>query len=162
MYRLVAHAVIELLNGCRDGFDRTVVTTSPLIEDLQRWGDRFGVSRRVLADADIVVGVVEPTPRGTLRYLDWLAEASVLCRHVVTVINKVPKSDRVLREVARELSGVSGDLVADVQAIPVDRKVAIAEWDGVPVGRGPFTKAVDALVVHLDEVATSALVGVHP
>ena len=159
--RLVAHDVIELLIGCRDGFDRTVVTTSPLIEDLQRWGDRFGVSRRVLADADVVVGVVEPTPRGTLRYLDWLAEASVLRPQVVTVVNKVPKSDRVLREVARELAEVSGDLVADVQAIPADRKVTIAEWDGVPVRRGPFTNAVAALVAHLDDVAVSTPVGVH-
>ena len=38
---------------CRDGWERVVVTTSPLIEDLQRWGDRFGISRRVLAIADV-------------------------------------------------------------------------------------------------------------
>ena len=56
------------------------MTTSPLIEDLQRWGDRFGVSRRVLAIADVVVGCCEPTPRGVLRYLDWIAEAARLAQ----------------------------------------------------------------------------------
>ena len=63
------------------------MATSPLIEDLTRWGDRFGLSRYVLANADSVVGVAEPTPRGMLRYLDWFADAGLLSGDVVTVFN---------------------------------------------------------------------------
>lgn len=148
--RLVAHDAAALLEGCRDGWQHTVVTTSPLIEDLQRWGDRFGVSRRLIESADVVVGVVEPTPRGTLRYLDWLSEAARLTDRVVTVVNKLPRTERVLRQVVRELTEVAGSLVADVHAVPFDRRVMSAEWDGTLVSRGSFTKAIAALAATLD------------
>ena len=147
--RVVPGDVVELLSVCRHGWDRVVVTTSPLVEDLARWGDRFGVSRRVLANADIVVGAAEPTPRGVLRYLDWFADAGLLRADVVTVLNKVPSSRRIAFEARQQLIDTGGSLVEDVWELPLDRAVAAAEWDGRIVIRGRFHKALTRLA---DEV----------
>lgn len=147
--RLVPSDVTELLSVCRREWERVVVTTSPLIEDLTRWGDRFGVSRRVLTNADIVVGAAEPTPRGVLRYLDWFADAGWLRGDVVTVLNKVPSSRRVAFEARQQLIDTAGTLVDVVWEVPFDRAVTAAEWDGQLVGRGRFHKALVGVV---DEV----------
>lgn len=147
--RLVPSDVTELLSVCRRQWERVVVTTSPLIEDLTRWGDRFGVSRRVLTNADIVVGAAEPTPRGVLRYLDWFADAGLLRGDVVTVLNKVPSSRRVAFEARQQLIDTAGTLVDVVWEVPLDRAVTAAEWDGQLVGRGRFHKALIGVV---DEV----------
>jgi len=147
--RLVPNDVDALLDTCRDGWDRIVVTTSPMIEDLQRWGDRFGVSRRVLASAEEVVGCCEPTPRGMLRYFDWIAEASRLRRDVTTVLNKVPRSSRIGADAIRQLRDVGGGLIDDVYEVPFDRRVAVAEWDGVEVPRGPFRKALHVVAANV-------------
>ena len=125
------------------------MTTSPMIEDLQRWGDRFGVSRRVLTNADDVVGCCEPTPRGILRYFDWIAETSRLRPDVTTVLNKVPRSSRVGAESIRQLRDVGGGLIDDIHELPFDRRVAAAEWDGVEVPRGPFRKALGAIAMEI-------------
>lgn len=147
--RLVPNDVDVLLDTCRDEWDRIVVTTSPMIEDLQRWGDRFGVSRRVLTNADQVVGCCEPTPRGILRYFDWIAESSRLRPDVTTVLNKVPRSSRVGTESIRQLRDVGGGLIVDVYEVPFDRRVAVAEWDGVEVPRGPFRKALGSITMEI-------------
>lgn len=148
--RLVPNEVEALLDTCRDGWDRIVVTTSPMIEDLQRWGDRFGVSRRVLAIADTAIGCCEPTPRGVLRYLDWIAETSRLRTDAITVLNKVPRSKRTAAEASRQLRDVGGALIEDVFELPLDRKVAAAEWDGVDVTRGPFRKALSKIALDVE------------
>ena len=154
--RIVGNDVDDLLDRCRDRWERVVVTTSPLIEDLQRWGDRFGISRRAVVDADVVVGCVEPTPRGVLRYLDWLADASVLGAAPVTVVNKTTKAKRTTAEVVRQLRDVAGALVDDVAEVPADRLVTVAEWDGSLVKRGSFTKAVDSVARDIDRRLSTA------
>lgn len=148
--RITPSDVSELLGVCRRGWDRVVVTTSPLIEDLTRWGDRFGISRRVLSNADMVVGAVEPTPRGVLRYLDWLTDGGLLRLDAVTVLNKVPRSKRVAFEAIEQLREVGGDLVGDVFEVPYDRAVAAAEWDGRLVAKGRFRKAVAVVAAEVD------------
>lgn len=148
--RVTPSDVTELLGVCRHEWDRVVVTTSPLIEDLTRWGDRFGISRRVLSNADMVVGAAEPTPRGVLRYLDWLTDGGLLRLDAVTVLNKVPRSKRVASEAIEQLREVGGDLVGDVFEVPYDRAVGTAEWDGDLVGKGRFHKAVAVVATEVD------------
>jgi hypothetical protein len=159
--RVVPSDVTELLSACRREWERVVVTTSPLIEDLARRGDRFGISRRVLTNADIVVGAAEPTPRGVLRFLDWFADAGLLRADVVTVLNKVPSSRRVAFEARQQLIDTAGSLVDDVWELPLDRAVAAAEWDGQLVSRGRFRKALAGVVDEVERrlVAEEAMVG---
>jgi hypothetical protein len=149
--RLVPSDVMQLLSVCRGGWERIVVTTSPLVEDLSRWGDRFGISRHVLRNADMVAGAAEPTPRGVLRYLDWFADVGLLRADVVTVMNKVPSSRRVASEARQQLLDVGGSLVEDVWEVPFDRTVAAAEWDGRLVTRGRFRKAIAAVASEVEK-----------
>jgi hypothetical protein len=148
--RLVPHDLDTLLATCAAGWERVVVATGPLIEDLHRWGDRFAASRRALATAHVVVGACEPTPRGVLRYLDWISDASQLAGDVVTVLNKVPAPKRVASEAAQQLVDVGGALVDDVIELPFDRAVAAAEWDGGLVTRGRFRKALPGVAEAVD------------
>jgi CO dehydrogenase nickel-insertion accessory protein CooC1 len=148
--RLVPHDLGRLLATCAAAWERVVVATGPLIEDLQRWGDRFAMSRRVLAAADVVVGTCEPNPRGVLRYLDWITDATHLASDIVTVLNKVPASRRVAWEAASQIVDVGGALVDDVIEVPFDRAVTAAEWDGRLVTRGRYWKAVAAVASEVD------------
>jgi CO dehydrogenase nickel-insertion accessory protein CooC1 len=144
--RLVGNDVAALLDACRLRWERIVVTTSPLIEDLQRWGDRFGNSRRTLAGVDAIIGCAEPSPRGVLRYLDWLADTAATRSKILTVINKTPKAKRSAADAARQLFDIGGALIDDISEIPFDRHVGLAEWDGTLVKRGKFTKSIAAVV----------------
>ena len=144
--RLVGNDVAALLDACRSRWERIVVTTSPLVEDLQRWGDRFGNSRRLLAAADTIVGCAEPSPRGVLRYLDWLADVAGARSKVLTVINRAPKAKRSAADAARQILDIGGGLIDDIVEVPFDRLVGVAEWDGTLVKRGKFTKSVAAIV----------------
>ena len=72
--RLSRAGVDALLAACQGGWDHTVVVTSPIVEDLRRWVDRYGLSRDLIANAGTVVGVCEASPRGVLRFVDWLAD----------------------------------------------------------------------------------------
>jgi hypothetical protein len=148
--RLVPHDLDALLATCTAAWERVVVATGPLIEDLQRWGDRFASSRRVLATAHVVAGVCEPTPRGVLRYLDWITDASQLAGDVVSVLNKVPPSKRVASEAAQQLVDVGGALVDEVSELPFDRAVGAAEWDGRLVTRGRYCKALAGVAAVVD------------
>jgi hypothetical protein len=103
-----------------------------------------------LNNADAVVGVVEPTPRGLLRYLDWFSDAGLLRADVLTVLNKVPSSRRVAFEARQQLVDIGADLIGDVCEAPHDRAVAAAEWDGRLITRGRFRKALVAIADELD------------
>ncbi|HVM02181.1 MAG TPA: hypothetical protein VM263_05870, partial [Acidimicrobiales bacterium] len=97
--------VAVLLDALRPRWDAVVVNLGPHLEDLGRWVERFGASRAALGVADAVVGVCEASPRGVLRFLDWLAEASPLVpsRPVHAVVNKVPRSGFRAAEVVERL-----------------------------------------------------------
>jgi hypothetical protein len=149
--RIVGHEVDELVATCRRRWQRVVMTTSPLIENLVRWGERFGTSRRALAGADAVVGSVEPTPRGLLRFLDWLTDLSELRGDVVTVVNQLPMSPRVGAEAVGVLSDAGGSMIESILSVPFDRAVRAAERDGVVVRRGRYVKAVARVAAAVDE-----------
>ena len=57
---------------------------------------------------------------------------------------------RSAAEAARQLRDVGGALIDDVAEVPFDRAVAVAEWDGVLVNRGPFRKAVASIVAEVE------------
>ena len=149
-----------LVAGCRTGWRQTVVTTSPVVEDLHRWVDRYGLSRHLLTSAPAVVGVCEATPRGVLRFVDWLAECQPATT-VMTVVNKVPSSRFSSAEVVEQLGSLCGDRVAVALVVPFDRRVVAAEWDATPPARGPFTKALGAVTARLvPEAAPVSMAGV--
>ena len=133
-----------LVAACRAAWDHTVVTTSPIVEDLRRWVDRYGVSRHLLTSSAAVVGVCEATPRGVLRFVDWLAEAQPTST-VLTVVNKVPGSRFSSAEVTEQLRSLCGSRIDVVATAPCDRRVVAAEWDATLPARGSFTNAIHSL-----------------
>jgi CO dehydrogenase nickel-insertion accessory protein CooC1 len=154
--RLAPRAVEDVLQGCRVQWERTVVVTSPVIEDLRRWVDRFGVSRHVIGSvADEVIGVCEATPRGVLRFADWLADLSTVSDRpgpMPVVLNRVPKSRFAASELIGQLQSICGDAIGVVAVVPEDSKVATADWNAGLPASGGFTKAVGKLAGILDGV----------
>ena len=124
-----------VLNGCARRWEAVVATTSPLVEDLRRWGDRFGVSRAILANASSVLGVCEASPRRVVRFGEWLADARPAGR-VSVVIDKAPaRSPFVVGEVREPL-----------KSLPFDRRVVRGEWDATMPRLGPFTRGMRRMI----------------
>ncbi len=156
--RIQAADAEQLLLACAASWDRVVVTTSPIVEDMRRWVDRFGVSRRVLGIADVVVGCVGPTPRGLVRYLEWLAEVSTLCPSTVVVLNRLTRNSRITGQVRELIVEAAGDAVEGIVEVPFDSTVERAEWDGTLVTRGRYAKAVARLAAMVDELVVEPTV----
>ena len=134
-----------MLAACAEQWSCTVVVTSPIVEDLGRWVDRYAVSRYLLGAAEALVGVCEATPRGVLRFVEWLADAQPISQ-VRVVVNKAPKSRFIVGEVVEQLRSLCGERVEVVATVPFDRRVSIAEWDAALPAKGPFTRAVRVAV----------------
>lgn len=148
--RCTTPMVDALLLACRRGWNHTVVTTSPVVEDLRRWVDRYGVSRELLATASRVVGVCEASPRGVLRFVDWLVDAQPTAP-VMTVVNKVPGVRYSSNEVGEQLTSLCGDRIEVVASAPFDRRVVAAEWAAALPASGSFTRALQPLVARVSE-----------
>ncbi len=136
----VAGVVDELAEGC----EVLVIQGAPVIENLAGYGgpDRFGTTRRLLGDADRVVGVATATPAGLTQLAAWMAEVRIVAgaTPIDVVLTRAP-DDRFRRaEVAER---VRADLdPSSVTLLPSDDRVDRAVWDGAFVRRGPFRKAV--------------------
>ena len=128
-----------------------VVNLGPHLEDLSRFVDRYGASRAALARSDHLVGVCEATPRGVLRFLDWLVDATAITsdRPVDVVVNRAPRAGFQRAEVADALYEHAGPRLASVTFAPDDRRVAKAAWDGRLVPPGRFLRAVALAASHV-------------
>lgn len=148
-----------VVDAARDTWTSVVVTTSPSVEDLRRWGDRFGVSRTLLGSPRVrVVGVVEASPRGVMRFGEWFADARPAHRVLVIVNKAPPRQPRVAVEVRERLGSLLGDeSIKLVAVLPFDRRVMRAEWDGVLPRRGSFARAVRRLGPTWYELTASEL-----
>lgn len=133
-----------LLGMAARRWSMVVVNLGPHLEDLSRFVDRYGTTRAALARADQVVGVCEATPRGVLRFLDWLVDAMTLApdRPVDVVVNRAPRGAFQRGELAEALHEHAGPRLASVTFVPDDRRVPAAAWDGRLVPPGRFLRAV--------------------
>lgn len=151
-----APAAVTLVEAAQAQWTMVVVVTSPVIEDLRRWGDRYGVSRALLSSPRrLVVAVVEASPRGVIRAADWFAQARPVGR-IPVIINKVPKrSPHVDAQVRERLISILGDERIDIVAsLGDDRAVRTAEWNAALPTKGRFTKTVKSISGHLSAMTT--------
>jgi hypothetical protein len=104
-----------------------------------------GLAAATLASAAAVVAVCAPTPVGVARLLDWSATMQMrgpnLPVHVL--VNRAPTSRYRRTELAREILRTLRPV--GLWFAPDDRAVAVAAWNGVPVGSGGFRRACDRL-----------------
>lgn len=157
-----ADSALRVVQAAGRRWDSVVVSTSPMVEDLRRWGDRYGVSRGLLSSPDVrVVAVVEASPRGVMRFADWLADAQPMWR-VGVVINKVPaRSSFMLGEVRDRVVSLAGESRVEILGwLPFDRRVVRAEWDATLVSAGPFAKSLARIADRVDSTLIESSVKV--
>lgn len=139
----VAEVIDELAAGC----DIVVAHAGPVAEGPTDHGgaDRFGMTRRVLADADRIIAVGVATPTGLARLTTWVADV----RHVApatplhVVLARAPNDGFGRAELAESLWADVHP--ASVSLLPADPRVEAAAWAGGFARHGPFTRGVAAL-----------------
>lgn len=138
-----ATEVIDVLGELARVHQLVIVDLGPHLEDLDTPPrGRNAVTRAVLEVADRIVLVAPSTPRGIARSLNWAADVRTLAPETPmhALLNFAPR-DRFRRaECADELSRTVG--LSSLHAIPRDGRVDHAHWEGNPVGKSGFTKAV--------------------
>ena len=136
----------DLFAAARKSWRYIVCNTGPFAEDLSGYGiERFGATRATLSAADVIIGVMSPTPTGYMRFLDWMASLRSLGsdRQVFIVVNNTPKSSYIQGEIESQLArDVDPRYFAGLFFIGHDEKVGKAEWEGQKVGRGTFLTGV--------------------
>lgn len=141
--------VVDVAAELTRGRAHVVLNVGPMLEDLSRLGaaDRYGISRGVIAAADVIVGVSVPTPVGVARLLAWVAEVAALAPGIPlhVAMNKASASRFVRSEVENEIRRSYAP--ATLHFLPFDDAVESAGWRGELVGAGGFTKAVAELAV---------------
>ncbi|MDP9388567.1 MAG: hypothetical protein M3Q48_11820 [Actinomycetota bacterium] len=139
----VAEVIEHLAAGC----DVVVAHAGPVAEGPVDHAapDRFGMTRRVLADADRILAVGMATPTGLARLTASVAD--------VRLVAPATPLDVVLARAPRDGFGraeLAESLWADVQPasvnlLPADPRVEAAAWAGRFARHGPFTKGVARL-----------------
>lgn len=129
-----AGTVVVDVAGSLDGFDAAGTTRA-----------RNAVARALVGEAGVLVGVCAATPIGVTRFLSWAVEATSLAPDVpmIVAVNRAPGSrfrrGELFEEITRSLPP------SEVVFVPDDGRVAGAVWDGAPVAKGPFARAVSGL-----------------
>jgi hypothetical protein len=149
----VARLLVELAGS----WDCVIANLGPHLEDLSRYVDRFSASRATVSQADRLVGVCEASPRGLLRFFDWLVEVDDLApgRGVEVVVNRTPRSPFRQAELERQLHEHAGRQLGSVSFLPEDAAVGRSAWDGVVVPGCRFRRAVEALAVKVVPLAVA-------
>lgn len=149
----------DLFIAARKSWRYIVCNTGPFNEDLSGYGiERFGATRATLEAADVIVGVMSPTPTGYMRFLDWLSSLRTLGsdRPVYVVVNNAPKSSFIRGEIENQISrDVDARFVAGLFFVPHDEHVAKAEWEGQLVSKGPFIHGVAEVASYAIPMAKS-------
>jgi MinD-like ATPase involved in chromosome partitioning or flagellar assembly len=145
----------DLIGMLADGYCNVVVRVNRHLEDLAPFGvkeGRFGVSRRVVADADQLVVVGDPSPTGVTSVLAWIGEVRGLSGAPVHVVmNHCGRSMYQKGEIVEEIGRTFRS--ASVVFLPEDQKVRKAAWQGEMIPPGRFTKALAPII---DKLTTRA------
>jgi hypothetical protein len=136
----------DLLAELRGQFRHVVVNCGSLLEQVGfAETGRFGITRQVVASADLLVGVGLPTPVGITRLLAWAADSTALnaTAFMHLVVNRRPPSRyrraEVVEEIDRAIPGVA------ISFLPEDPGVETAAWRGSLVYSGLYVRTVRKL-----------------
>ncbi len=142
----------DLVGQLAEAHTNVIVRVNRHLEDLAPFGvtaGRFGVARRLVADADHLIVVGDPSPTGVTSVLSWIGEARGLSGAPVHVVmNHCGRSLYQRGEITEEIGRTFRS--ASVAFLPEDQHVRKASWQGEPVPLGRFSKALDLIV---DKVA---------
>ncbi len=159
-----ASEVVRVVDRLADDADFVVFDGAGSLEDLGNGNTRgrFATARAVVAEADMLVVVCDPSPHGIGRLLTWCVEALGLSPDVglLVVVNRAPDARFRRAEIFEEIT--TSLPTVEVVFVPTDKRVGDAAWSGTAVARGSFTRAVAAIAEHVvarprGEIADDAL-----
>jgi MinD-like ATPase involved in chromosome partitioning or flagellar assembly len=106
---------------------------------------RFATARALAIEADVLVAVCDASPVGIARLLAWTVEARGLAptTPIVVVVNRAPSATFRRAELFKEIC--SSIDVIEVGFVGADSRVVDAAWEGRPVRRGRFNRAVSRI-----------------
>ncbi len=154
-YLLRGDDVSGLLIELAGTWECVIANLGPHLEDLSRYVDRFSASRAVVSQADRLIGVCEASPRGLLRFFDWLVEVDELApgRGVEVAVNRTARSPFRQAELERQLHEHAGRQITSVSFLAEDAAVGRSAWDGVVVPSCRFRQGVEALAAKVVPLA---------
>jgi len=139
--------IVRVVDRLTDDGSLVVADGAGNMEDLSTGAvrARFATARAIVGESDVVVAVCDPAPHALARFLAWSVEAHALAptAHFVVVVNRSPRARFRRGELYEEITNSLP--VVDVVFVPSDRRVVDAAWNGTPVSRGAFTRAVAEL-----------------
>lgn len=148
--------VVEVIDELAVQTDAVVVRAGPHAEDLADLGgpDRFGITRAVLADADVIVGVSTATPTGLARLVGWVADVRLIAptTRIDLVFTRSPQARFTRNELGGLMRAATG--VTAIHLLPPDPGLELASWNGTFVKKGPFRTAATALAASVAPPAT--------
>lgn len=135
--------ILDVLEELRLLRPHVVVNVGSQLEELP--SGRHALARALVARADRIVVVAEPSPVGLQRLSRWLVDVDGLAGTdgVHVAFNRSRFRD-ARNQVDRELLRLCS--VAGITHIPSDPRLSRAAWACEPVRPGPFTKSVAGLV----------------
>lgn len=135
--------VVHLI-GALTGIGPVVARLGPVLEVAAGERGRFDLSRSIPPVADRLVVVIDASPTGLLRGVDWLADLLPLAgsRRIDLVANRAPGNRASQKQITDQLARLVGDRIATVQLVPHDRRVERAAWDGAVARSGKLRAAM--------------------
>jgi MinD-like ATPase involved in chromosome partitioning or flagellar assembly len=125
-----------------------VANVGSRLEDVGRGGrGRYGISRAVVTEASMLIGVGPATPVGVTRLLGWVTDVRALNPNapVHLVENRAPRDAFRKAEIEQEISRTFQPV--SLSFLPPDPRVERAAWAGEVVEHGPYAKAVAELAL---------------
>ena len=138
----------DLVDLLCTAYAHVVVRIDRNLEDLAPFGvaaGRFDVARRLVAVADELVVVGDPSPTGVTAVLSWIGEARSLSGEPVHVVmnhcgRSIYQRGEIIEEIGRTFRSAS------VTFAPEDQKVRKAAWQGEIVSSSRFSRSLEPLV----------------
>ena len=151
----------DLINVLGEAHDNVIVRVNRYLEDLSPFGvaeGRFGIARRLIADADQLVVVGDPSPTGVTSVLAWIGEARGLSGAPVHVVmNHCGRSLYQQGEITEEIGRTFRS--ASVTFAPEDHRVHKAAWQGEVPPSGRFVRALDPVCAAIAAKAAAVTQG---
>jgi MinD-like ATPase involved in chromosome partitioning or flagellar assembly len=142
--------VLDVIEAIARFRSYVVANVASRLEDVGRGGrGRYGISRAVVSEATVLVGVTPAMPVGVTRLLGWVTDVRALngTAPVHLVVNRAPRDAfrraQLDQEIRRTFEPES------LLFVPHDPRVEAAAWSGELVAYGPYVKAIAELAVRI-------------
>jgi MinD-like ATPase involved in chromosome partitioning or flagellar assembly len=142
--------VIDVLEALGRTRNYVIANVASRLEDVGRGGrSRYGMSRAVVSEASVLVGVGPATPVGVTRLLGWVTDVRAMNpgAPVYLVVNRAPRDAFRKAELEQEIGRTFEP--EGLSFLPHDPRVEAAAWSGGVVAYGPYTKAVSDVAVRI-------------